>query len=201
MKIKIDLKIFIFLIFLFFMKKLEYYFLFMFFIILHEIGHLISGIILGYKPKEINLNITGISLEFYNYNIDKKDLAKIVVLLSGPIINIILSIIYYSKNIEIAFINVVLATVNLLPILPLDGGKILKIIMKKIWGYKKGIKISEYISKIFLYTLMLTYSICILYVKNFAIFIFLIYLLVLNHKENKMNDLRIRVFETLENMK
>lgn len=207
MKIKIDLKIFIFIIFLFFIKKIEYYFLFMLFIILHEIGHLMAGIILGYKPKEIYLNITGISLEFYNYNIEKKDFAKIVILMSGPMVNIILAIVYYYQNIEyqlkteIILINIILVIVNLLPISPLDGGKMLKIILKKIAGYKKGIVLAQYISKILLYSLMIFYSACILYIKNIEIFIFLIYLYILNQKENKIDDLRIKAFETLEKYK
>lgn len=207
MKIKIDLKIFAFIILLFLIKKLEYYFLFMLFIILHEIGHLITGILLGYKPKEISLNITGISLEFYNYNIDKKDLFQILILISGPIVNIILAVILYYQNIEfvrkieLVVINMILAIINMLPILPLDGGKILKILIKESLGYKKSIIISERISKIFIYTMMIIYSACILYIKNIGILLFLIYVYILNNKECKINELRLRAFETLEKYK
>lgn len=207
MKIKIDLKIFVFIIFLFFIKKIEYYCLFMFFIILHEIAHLITGIILGFKPKEIFINIAGLSIEFYNYSIINKDLAKGLILLAGPIFNIILIMIFYTLNIEyvtkikIILINFILAIVNLLPILPLDGGKILKILLKRRFGYKKSIIISEKISKTFLYILMIIYSIFVLKIKNIGIFIFLVYLYVLNNKENKLNAIRIRAIETLEKYK
>lgn len=65
MKFKINLKIF-FVIFLFvLLKKIEVYILFMSFVIIHEIVHLLTGIILGYKVKILKLEIIGMSIEFY----------------------------------------------------------------------------------------------------------------------------------------
>ena len=65
MKFKINLKIF-FVIFLFvLLKKIEVYILFMIFVIIHEIFHLLTGIILGYKIKTLKLEVIGMSMEFY----------------------------------------------------------------------------------------------------------------------------------------
>lgn len=65
MKFKINLKIF-FVIFLFvLLKKIEVYILFMIFVIIHEMFHLLTGIILGYKVKILKLEIIGMSMEFY----------------------------------------------------------------------------------------------------------------------------------------
>ena len=65
MKFKIDLKIF-FVIFLFvLLKKIEVYILFMIFVIIHEMFHLLTGIILGYKIKTLKLEVIGMSMEFY----------------------------------------------------------------------------------------------------------------------------------------
>ena len=65
MKFKIDLKIF-FVIFLFvLLKKIEVYILFMIFVIIHEMFHLLTGIILGYKIKTLKLEVIGVSIEFY----------------------------------------------------------------------------------------------------------------------------------------
>ena len=65
MKFKINLKIF-FVIFLFvLLKKIEVYILFMIFVIIHEMFHLLTGIILRYKIKTIKLEVIGMSMEFY----------------------------------------------------------------------------------------------------------------------------------------
>ena len=65
MKFKINLKIF-FVIFLFvLLKKIEVYILFMIFVIIHEMFHLLTGIILGYKIKTLKLEVIGMSIEFY----------------------------------------------------------------------------------------------------------------------------------------
>ena len=65
MKFKINLKIF-FVIFLFvLLKKIEVYILFMIFVIIHEMFHLLTGIILGYKIKTLKLEVIGMSMEFY----------------------------------------------------------------------------------------------------------------------------------------
>ncbi len=52
-----------------------------------------------------------------------------------------------------AFLSLGIAVANMLPILPLDGGLILREILKKIYG-KRGEKISQFISSIFLILLL-----------------------------------------------
>lgn len=53
MSIKIDLKIFLFGILFFLTRQIEIYVAIMFFAFLHEIGHLSTGLVLGFKPKSI----------------------------------------------------------------------------------------------------------------------------------------------------
>ena len=77
---------------------LKYGIIFLFFIVVHEISHMIAGIIIGGKPKKISLNPFGLSLEFYYYGKDNF-LYKIFFYLSGPMINLLIAIIlYYMKN-------------------------------------------------------------------------------------------------------
>ena len=55
MKLRLDLKIFAFLVLFYFTRQIEVYALIMIFAIIHEFGHLILGIILGFKPEKIEL--------------------------------------------------------------------------------------------------------------------------------------------------
>lgn len=64
MSININLKIFLFAIIFYFTKQIEIYALLMIFAILHEMGHLICGLILGLKPKALKIMPLGISIEF-----------------------------------------------------------------------------------------------------------------------------------------
>ena len=68
--------------------------------------------------------------------------------------NLILVINYFFITFQwIAFLSIGVAVANMLPILPLDGGLILKEILKKKCG-KRGEKISNFISLIFLILLL-----------------------------------------------
>ena len=64
MHVKLDLKIILVLLIFFLTDQIEMYLLFMFFAILHELGHLIMGLLLGFKPKGIKLIPMGVSICF-----------------------------------------------------------------------------------------------------------------------------------------
>lgn len=55
MKIKINLKILLFLFLLILTRQVKIYLFIMFFALLHEIGHIIAGAILGIFPEEIEI--------------------------------------------------------------------------------------------------------------------------------------------------
>ena len=65
MKFKINLKIFFVILLFVLLKKIEVYILFMIFVIIHEMFHLLTGIILGYKIKTLKLEVIGMSIDFY----------------------------------------------------------------------------------------------------------------------------------------
>ena len=62
MKFRIDLKIFAFILLLYFTKQIEIYILIMLFAIIHELAHLVMGLFLGFLPERIDL----IPLRFKN---------------------------------------------------------------------------------------------------------------------------------------
>ena len=55
LRFRIDLKIFIFIILFYITRQIEIYALIMIFAIIHELAHLITGILLKFKPDKLEL--------------------------------------------------------------------------------------------------------------------------------------------------
>ena len=64
MHIKIDLKIFIFALLFLLTNRIDIYASIMLFALIHELGHLLLGLILGFKPKNIVIMPYGVKLNF-----------------------------------------------------------------------------------------------------------------------------------------
>ena len=199
MRIKVDVKIFFIIILYIFMQSTKIFALTFIFILLHELGHLVTGITIGLKVKKINIHISGLSVEFENYG-KQRNANKIVVDIAGPLINIIaLVIAIIIKQEEIAYINLLLAIVNLLPIYPLDGGQILRTLLRKRFTYKETINFIESISQ---YTLIILTAIASCYLligKNIWIFIAILYLWTIIFKEKRKNKIIRKAIRSVEN--
>ena len=206
MKIEIDLKIILFIIVLLFTSRIEFYGIFIFFIFLHELAHILVGLILGLKISGINMNIFGFSAQLYNYQ-TRKSYIKIITYLAGPLFNFICGIICYFGNIEndlalkLIYTNFTLCALNLLPILPLDGGKILKEILKTFLDNKNASIIMNIITKTFLIIISAVYSVIILKIKNIAILFLIIYMWYLYSIEARKLTTLKRVYEIIEKTK
>lgn len=199
MKIKVDLKIFLIIILYILTKNIEIFAMSFIFILLHELGHAITGITLGLKIKKVNVNVFGLSIEFENYGKERIN-NKIIIDLAGPVINLIaFAIAMALKKEEIAYINIILAIINLLPIYPLDGGRIVKNLLLKTHSYKEVVEYTEKISKNTLIIITAISSIVILCIKNFGIFLVIMYLWSIALKEWKKNQIIKRVFQTIKN--
>lgn len=199
MKIKVDLKIFLIIILYILTKNIKVFAISFIFILLHELGHAITGIILGLKIKKININVFGLSIEFENYGKERLN-NKIIIDMAGPAINIITFIIaVIFKNEEIAYINILLAIINLLPIYPLDGGRIVKNLLLKSHNYKQVVGYTEKISKDTLIIITAISSIVILYIKNVGIFLVILYLWSIALKECRKNQIIKRAFQAIQN--
>ena len=121
--------------------------------ILHEIGHILASYILGIKISHIEVLPFGICAKLKS-EVIKNPSYEIAIALSGPAINIALAVIaYLYKGIipHNAFIyweqlNISLAAVNLIPALPLDGGRIMRAYLTKKFGSLRAYNISVKIS-------------------------------------------------------
>lgn len=203
MRIEINLKIFFIIILFFLFHYLDTYVIFLIFVIIHEMSHLICGIIIGGKPKTMCFNPLGLSLEFYSYGKDNY-LHRIILFLAGPLINFVIAIIFANYDIlpkyneKIIYTNFALGFFNLLPIIPLDGGKILLEIIKKFFGKEFASKYMLIFSKTFLVIISFAYSIIILKIKNIFFLILLLYLWWLYITEERKYNLYERVKQSLK---
>lgn len=211
MSIKIDLKIFLFSIIFIFTKQIELYAILMIFAFIHELGHLVCGLILGFKPNSIKINPFGFQIEFntyvedYNYKIKNGNelcIKKIVIAIAGPVINLLIAMLCLVIPIDsviekdvIIYANLLLAIFNLIPIYPLDGGRIIKEIISIIKGRKKAYELTSKISKTTIIVLTIIVSITILYVHNIALLIILIYLWYLVIKNERLYKLKNKIYE------
>ena len=182
---------------------LKIYIYFFISILMHEISHIIIAKIYKINIKYLRVSIFGFSAQIEN-NKKNKLKQKIFMYLAGPLSNFLLANIFYFYNIEflekikLIYINLSLGIFNLLPILPLDGGNILKEVLKIKYKNLKANKISLLISKVCLASLIFAYSILIIKVKNISILALIIYLIYLNFIEERKIKLLERTYKILD---
>lgn len=92
---------------------------------LHECGHYLMMLVLGHRATSIHLGFTGAVL--------RTDLLPYVhewkIALAGPLVNLVLAGLFSRHAPVFAVVNLGLAAFNLLPIYPLDGGRILQALL------------------------------------------------------------------------
>ncbi len=197
---RINIKINVFLYFtlmLFFVNGYLIYTLISFSIVfIHELSHTLVANVLGYKVKEIEIFPLGgvVKLE-HILGINPKH--EILVAAAGPLSNLILSMTAYFivnqynilNNYIIYFIyaNAIIAVTNLLPILPLDGGRICRAYISYIIGFKKATKLLIFLSKILSILLFIMGFFLIKYDKvNIVISLVAVFLYLALRKEKEM---------------
>ena len=213
MRFKIDLKIILFLILFYFTKQIEIYAVIILFAVIHEIGHLLAGLALGMKPESIKLMPYGLSISFklIPKDINKKigkgnllEIKKIIVAMAGPLTNLMIILIILHINIDlfsyliVIYANLLIMIFNLIPIYPLDGGRILKGILHILDGKEISEKRINNISFITLIILTFISSIGIYYLKNVAIFFIIIFLWILYISEDIIYKKRLKIYNLIK---
>jgi len=195
MKLKINILVILLIILFCITKQINMYIILMAFVLIHELAHIAVGKILKLEIDYIELMPFGVSVKFrnnfYSYYLEgyeyKKEIScikNILVAIAGPLLNIIIAFIIGICNISIydfstenlVYINILISIFNLLPIYPLDGGRILEAILNL---YINPIRTREIISKTtkwVMICLTLIASILVLYLQNIWIFLVVLYM-------------------------
>lgn len=209
MKVKLNINIFLFLLLFIITNQIEIYALIMIFALIHELAHLICGIILGFNPDTLRIMAFGFSIEFktviddYNKKILKSNiisLKKIIVALAGPIINLIIIIFGIMFNIDanIIYANLLIMIFNLIPIYPLDGGRILKNILKILYGNRKANEYINIITNVLVIIFTMLSSILVLIYENVAILAIIVILWGILIRENRKYYTYKKIYKTID---
>ncbi|MGI5912683.1 MAG: M50 family metallopeptidase [Syntrophomonadaceae bacterium] len=124
-------------------------------VLAHEIAHSVMARIMGLKIAEIHILPFGGQAkieDFTGLNPDK----EIYVALAGPCLSLSVAAAFYflplqfsTTIIDIAVkVNLLLGILNLLPALPLDGGRVLRAVLSSYRGYNKATRDAALIGKI-----------------------------------------------------
>ena len=120
-------------------------------VVLHEMGHSLVGRHLGYKLNIITLLPYGAMLSGNNMPFNYDDEIKIAI--AGPIVNVFLIVVsvalwwvfpvLYNFSYDFVWTNIYTLCFNILPVYPLDGGRIMLATLSKKMSRKKANKITK----------------------------------------------------------
>ena len=127
-----------------------------------------------------------------------------IVALAGPIVSIILAILFSYINFnfinkqDAVYSNILILLFNLIPIYPLDGGRILKNILHIKYGNKNSKRYINEISNVSMFILTFLCSIAILYFRNIAYFLICIVLWAITITENRKFKNDMKMYEIVQ---
>ena len=120
-------------------------------IIIHELGHMLVAKIFKVEINKIYIYPLG-GITKLNMDLNIHPLKEFIIIIAGPIFQFIayyiLINIFKKEIVEIYHYGILFF--NLLPIYPLDGGKIINLIISSFLPFKKSLKISVYLSYLFI---------------------------------------------------
>lgn len=122
---------------------------------------------------------------------------------AGPATNFIIAVILagfaqVTRRETIIYTNLLLGIFNLLPVFPLDGGRMLKAVLQRFYTIKITDEYIHKISNMIMVILTVIASIGTIYLKNIAVPLIIIYLWIITIAENKRYKLKRRMCLVLE---
>lgn len=155
-------------------------------IIFHELGHALVGKLLGFELDKIIIYPYG-GLTKFKMRENHSLLKEIIMLLSGPIFQTItyFILIYFFSYEYIKVYHLTILIFNLLPILTLDGGRLLELLLSYFFSYLKSFYITIFIS---FFTIFILLIFCFFFYYNLNLYLmnlFLIFKLIKSIKDIK----------------
>lgn len=160
-------------------------------ILVHELGHFTIGILLKWKVDKIVIYPYGGCTKF-NESLNKSLLSEFLILIAGPIFQILFYFLIskyltYSDYILFKKYNGIILFFNLLPIYPLDGGKLFNIFLSIFIPFLKSFCLSIYFSLFIFLCALLIY-------KTPTYYLVLFFLLVKVYDEFKNRNIYYNKF-------
>lgn len=174
--VRLDYSFFVMLILFIFLDDLMWYLWYLVFIVAHELCHLAVARKLGYLPKCLKLSAFGASLEGFD-DFLLEDEIKIV--LAGPFFNLVVVILvylsfwFYPESFcylnDILLVNQSILIFNLLPIFPLDAGRLVLCFLSRKKSRREAVKIIKHISFILILLMFVFSMVSFFFYFNFSI--------------------------------
>lgn len=190
MNIKIDLYLIISFLILTFFRQIDVFLSFYIFVILHELAHILVAFILKIKVLEISFLPFGVNAKF---DFGKSKLKEIIVASAGPIFSLCMYFMVEKFKIQ----NLFIFLTNMIPIYPLDGGRILKNVIIFFIGDKQGGMLYNHLLKIFIILLIIVNLVLIVFLKNYQFIFVSIYVIQLAGDEIKKDKIKEKVWKIL----
>lgn len=161
----------------------ENYFVCFLFITFHELAHISVASLFGINPIMLNVNISGLNVILNERR--KTGVKWLWIFLAGPLSNVILAIIFKFVPM-VCGINVALAIINLLPIYPLDGYNIMKVMLNLFKISDKNAKTIEKIAEIMVIILLVIIGIGqLVFLRNISVILMVFYIFIQSSSPRK----------------
>ena len=179
--------------------------------VVHELGHSFVSASLGYRLNKITLMPFGAVVVGNIEGLRFRDQVKVAI--AGPLINIAVSLFFiatwwiypncYAYTDVVVYANLSMALVNLLPIYPLDGGRIVFCVLAENLEYNKAFTICKIIGGAFSGFLLLSFVLSLINgTLNFSLLFFSLFVCFGTFSREKENKY-VKIFSSLssENLK
>lgn len=154
-------------------------------VLIHELGHLLMMIKLGFLPEKIKISAFEIKI-FDSKRQSRSEKQNFFIIFSGPAVNFICFIPFYllyllgnGNFLPFALANLSVGLFNSLPVLSLDGGQIIFILLKRCLNPARAEKIVDIITLITIFPLaVLGFAVLFKSKYNFSLLFICAYLII-----------------------
>lgn len=162
------------------LSMIEQFFIVLLSVTIHETAHILMAMLFGLKTEKVIVTPIGETAVIKGIE-DIYILKKLLIVLAGPITSVLIGIL--TTDI-ISEINWVIGIFNLIPIYPLDGGRILQYILSYNIGVLRANRVTSRISCAISYIVFVCGMVqMILYYMNIGLLCLGIYLIKINKRE------------------
>lgn len=180
MVIKIHIYLFLIMAYMYACGMLDVFLVYYVFVIMHELAHMLVALSCKVDIPEVTLLPIGINAKYIG---EISFWKEFFISLAGPLASFLFFEII-SDPLYATF-NLVICLINLIPVLPFDGGRILTSFVRK----ENRSKVNSIISKIFITILFLFALFQMIVYKNFYFIIFAGYIYTISKEEVKKEKL------------